>query len=216
MGRGHARAAKASKAMSGPSKSSLYRTAQWIFRWGFRLTHGWRVEGQDQVPPSGGCLLAANHLSLLDPPALGSALEHRQVHFMAKQELFQRPLLGRLIRALGSFPVERGQVDRQALRQALELLKRGSVVGIFPEGTRGPGGPEMLPWHPGIALLAHQAQVPIVPVALRWQPLWIRFGAPRQVPEQGSSLRERLRQTQEQVETDVAALLYEMHARPSR
>lgn len=202
--------------MSGRSIPALYRTAQQLFRWVFQLAQPGRVEGDAHVPLQGGCLLAANHVSFLDPPALGSALSHRQVHFMAKQELFQKPLLGRLIRALGSFPVERGQVDRAALRQALELLKSGHVVGIFPEGTRGPGGPKMLPWHPGIALLAHQAQVPIVPVAIGWKPLKIRFGQPLHLSEQPSALRDRLRQTQQEAESSLQRMLQEMHANDSR
>jgi len=145
--------------------SAFYRLAQGVLRTTFASLQGLRVDGLENIPTQGPCLVVSNHCSWLDPPVLGCCLKHRQLHFMAKKELFERPLLGHLIRALGAFPVERGQADRKSLRLGLDLLSQGRIVCLFPEGTRGDGGP-MGHWHVGIAVLAHHAQVPIVPAAL--------------------------------------------------
>ena len=131
----------------------------------FRLLYGYEVEGIGNVPKQGGCLIVCNHRSYLDPPVVGSSIPHRQVHFMAKRELFAQRILGRTIRALGSFPITRGQADSAAFRAALDLLGEGRVIGIFPEGTRS-SGPGMHGWHGGVAWLAGKAGVPIVPAAV--------------------------------------------------
>lgn len=198
----------------------FYRLAQVVLRTGFRALQGLQVDGLEHVPARGPCLIVSNHLSWLDPPALGCALAHRQVHFMAKQELFERPLLGPVIRALGAFPVERGQADRKSLRQALEILGQGRIVAIFPEGTRGEGG-EMQPWHVGMAMLAHHAQVDIVPVAILGSrqlleerhlrqsrtPLRLRFGPPVSPAQVSGRGRHRLQEIQDQSRRAVARLI---------
>jgi len=84
---------------------------------------------------------------------------------MAKQELFNIPLLGSVVRMLGAFPVKRGGADRSAIRTALELLQGGCVVGIFPEGTRSKKE-DMLDPHRGAAMLSTRASVPVLPVAV--------------------------------------------------
>lgn len=200
--------------------SAFYRLAQGVLRLSFSTLQGLRVQGLENVPQRGGCILVCNHLSWLDPPVLGCSLRHRQVHFMAKRELFERPWLGPLIRALGAFPVERGQADRKSLRLALDLLGRGRIVCLFPEGTRGEGGP-MGPWHVGLAMLAHHAQVPILPAALSGtralledrrlgrpgQPIRVVFGKPflPEVPARHS--RARLQEIQEVSLASVQSLL---------
>ena len=185
-----------------------------------------RVEGQHHVPSQGGCLIVANHTSWLDPPVLGCCLRHRQIHFMAKQELFERPYLGALIRQLGAFPVERGQADRKSLRTALQLLSSGRVVCLFPEGTRG-DGPEMEPWHVGMAMLAHHAGVQVIPAALLRtrhlledrqlrrprQPMWIRFGPAIATQGIEGPSKARLGEIQRRCYEGVEALLEEMRPR---
>lgn len=166
-----------------------------------RLYFRWEVRGSENLPPSGGVVLAANHVSYLDPPLMGCAVE-RPVHFMAKKELFDIPILGWLIRRLNAFPVQRGGVDRKAIRQAMGILRAGEVVGIFPEGTRGDGKTLLKP-HPGGVLLAIKAGVPVVPMAIIGAEKVVRRGKflPRPckievyigepmdlpIPEQGSS-----------------------------
>lgn len=122
------------------------------------------VEGAGKVPATGAFVLAANHVSYLDPPALGVACP-RPVHFMAKAELFRIPVLGIFLPQVGAFPVHRGAADRQAIRHALAVLEQGGVVGVFPEGTRSRTGHLLAP-QGGAALLALKAGVPIVPAGI--------------------------------------------------
>ncbi|MGB9802573.1 lysophospholipid acyltransferase family protein [Desulfofundulus sp.] len=142
----------------------FYRFARAVCRVILVLVRRWEVVGADNLPRSGGVLVVSNHVSYWDPVVVGCALT-RQVHFIAKAELFRIPLLGTVITALGAFPVRRGGGDRQAIRRALELLKQGRVVGIFPEGTRSKSG-ELLEPHLGAAMLALRAKVPVLPVAV--------------------------------------------------
>jgi 1-acyl-sn-glycerol-3-phosphate acyltransferase len=137
--------------------SSLIRA---ILRLFFRFT----IEGKENLPSSGAFLVAANHVSYLDPPVVG-VLFGRQVHFMAKSELFEIAWLGPLLRRLGSFPVVRESADTKSVKHAIALLKEGKIVGIFPEGRRSTSG-EMLEGELGMALLTKQAKVPLIPCAL--------------------------------------------------
>ena len=97
------------------------------------------VVGTEKFPKDGGILLCSNHIHALDPPVVGMTAP-RTVHFMAKEELFKAPVLGSILPKVNAFPVKRGMSDREALRTALKLLKEGSVVGLFPEGTRSTDG----------------------------------------------------------------------------
>lgn len=200
--------------------SAFYRVAQGVLRLTFGILQGLKVEGAEHVPSSGGCLIVCNHCSWLDPPVLGCSLRRRQIHFMAKRELFDRRGLGPLIRALGAFPVERGQADRKSLRLALDLLGRGRIVCLFPEGTRGEGG-AMQEWHVGLAMLAHHAQVPVVPAALvntrdlledrnltpPRRPIRVRFGPALSFTSLNGTSRERLQKIQDLSFAGVERLL---------
>lgn len=139
---------------------NLIRVILTIF---FSLVFRWKVVGVENIP-SGGVIIAANHISLWDPPVIGTALP-RRIHFMAKEELFSNALFSWLITKLGAFPVKRGVADRTAIRTALTHLENGSILGIFPEGTRSKNGKLGAP-EPGLALLALKAGVPVVPAAL--------------------------------------------------
>lgn len=150
-----------------------------------------RVVGQEGVPKTGGVILAANHISYADPVFIGVGLVTRQLHFMAKEELFHSALFGAFIRRLNAFPVRRGQVDYAGIRQCLQRLEQGEVLLMFPEGTRrdgsGLGQPEE-----GIGLLAVRSGCPVVPVHVqgtdkvlprgRWiprrHPVTVHFGGP--------------------------------------
>lgn len=124
-----------------------------------------QVIGRENIPATGGVLLCGNHVSYIDPPALGAGAT-RPVHFMAKLELFQVPVLGFLIKNVGAFPVKRGTADRAALKKAIELLKSGEVVGMFPEGQRNYEPEKVLPAEAGVGMIVLRAKVPVVPVAL--------------------------------------------------
>ena len=125
---------------------------------------GITVRGTENIPARGPILLAVNHRSYMDPPYL-SMVTKRQLHLMAKEQLFKIPLFGPYIQAMGAFPVKRGAADRGAIRQAIDELKAGHVLGIFPEGTRADPG-TLLPAERGFALIAKQTGIPIVPIAL--------------------------------------------------
>jgi 1-acyl-sn-glycerol-3-phosphate acyltransferase len=150
----------------------------------FRL----RVSGPENVPSTGGCVLACNHLSNFDPWPLGLPLwPQRWLRFMAKSELYWWPLRI-LLDAAGAFRVRRGLGDREAIETAIRLAREGHVVVMFPEGTRRKKG--VVKRHQararsGAARIALDAGVPLVPAAvagtdrlLTLGPLRVAYGAP--------------------------------------
>ena len=152
-----------------------------------RLVYRLRVTGREHVP-DGGCVLAANHWSNLDPWPLGLPLFPRRfLRFMAKKELFWLPL-GWIVRAGGGFPVDRGARDQQALDTAVALCREGHAVVMFPEGTRRAKGLRKrheARWHTGAARIALAAGVPLVPAGIagterlgRLGPLRVAYGPP--------------------------------------
>ena len=152
------------------------------------------IEGNGHIPKEGAVVLAANHKSLWDPIFVVMA-SRRPVHFMAKEELFKIPVLGRLLPYLKAFPVRRGDNDRTAIRQALSVLREGSVLGIFVEGTRNKDeeGGTLLPLKPGAAMLASKANAHIVPVAIQRMKrrITIKIGQPLTLPPQLAERKER-------------------------
>ncbi len=160
-------------------RPKLYRACQLLVRLGLRLFWRVRVEGLDNIPETGPVLICANHISAVDPLAVGAVIE-RHTHFMAKQELFS--YLGWLLPSIGAFPVNRDVRDASAVRQALRLLRAGRVVGLFPEGHRQLHGRLGQP-RPGSGSLIAHAGGAVVPVAIRgswrlWGRVEMRFGAP--------------------------------------
>lgn len=143
----------------------LYRVGKLLSCFVCRVFGRWTVIGRDNIPPRGGVLICANHVSYIDPPALGAAAT-RQVHFMAKIELFRTPVLGSLIARVGSFPVRQKTADRAALRKALELLAAGKVVAVFPEGIRNPDPSNLMPAELGVGMIALRSKAPVIPAAL--------------------------------------------------
>jgi 1-acyl-sn-glycerol-3-phosphate acyltransferase len=147
-----------------------------LMRTWFRI----RLEGHDHIPTSGPVILASNHRSNMDPVLLASAVE-RPVAFMAKAELFVWPL-GWILRWIGQFPVRRGGIDREALRQVDAVLARGSMLGLFPEGTRGDGTFSAV--HPGLAYIVVRQRCPVLPVVIvgtervRRRFGWLPFASP--------------------------------------
>jgi len=140
----------------------VYWLTWWVARTGFALFWRYRVVGAKHLPRKGAFILAGNHRSNADPALLGCTPRRRN-YFFAKQELFRNRLFGWYIRALGAFPVARGEADLAAVRFALDVLKRGHVLVFFPEGTRSRTG-AFLPAQPGLGLIALRARVPVVPV----------------------------------------------------
>src|SRR5213596_3557708 len=143
----------------------------------------------------GAFLLAANHISHFDPFIISSVVR-RKIDWMAMAEFFPLPLLGSLLRAVDAFPADRNRADRRTIRTAIERLKNGGIVGLFPEGGIRDGAQSLLegaPLRPGASTLGHIAGVPILPCVIvgsdrlyskrcwlppRRTPMWVAFGNP--------------------------------------
>ena len=141
----------------------FYHVARAIVRMLLLLTR-WRVRGKENIPSQGPLLIVANHLSMVDPPILNVSL-NRRVIFMAKKELFQSKVIGYLVRSFGAFPVHRGQLDREALRQAYKVLDDGLALVMFPEGMRS-HSQRLRSAFSGSALIASRSGAPILPVGI--------------------------------------------------
>jgi 1-acyl-sn-glycerol-3-phosphate acyltransferase len=168
-----------------PLLYNVVAVVSWPLLYGlFRL----RVKGRENVPTSGGYVLACNHLSNFDPWPLGMPLfPQRWLRFMAKAELYWWPAIY-VLDAAGAFPVHRERADIEAVETAVRLAREGNVVVMFPEGTRRRKG--LVKKHQararsGAARIALLAGVPLVPAALAGTdrllalgPLRVAFGAP--------------------------------------
>lgn len=137
-----------------------------------------KIEGRENVPAKGAFLLACNHVSYLDPMIMGIATG-RRLNYMAKDELFHKPILGYVLRSLWAFPVKRNTADKRALRESLARLNKGLPILLFPEGTRH-GTPGEKKIEAGVGFLALKANVPVVPVFVD--------GSQRVLPPGGKSL----------------------------
>lgn len=149
-----------------------------------------RIIGWENIPRTGGVIIAANHLSNLDIPLLAYSIG-RDADFMGKKELFSIPVIGTLLRMLGGFPVDREKLDRTALREAIKRLKMGKVLVIYPEGTRSIDG-RLQPGKSGVGLIVRMSGFKVIPTAIigtdralppgRWMirpaAVTIKFGMP--------------------------------------
>ena len=172
----------------------------------------YRTRGVERVPVSGGVLLAVNHASYADIPLLGCGIR-RRLFYLGRANLFPHPLVNRFLRSLGWVPLKHDRWGHKAFRDAVDMLKAGKTVVIFPEGTRTPNG-ALQPGRPGIGLLVAAAQCPVVPVylrgtydvlpmgatRLRLHPVEVLFGEPMDFREEcrhekGKALYQRISQT---------------------
>jgi 1-acyl-sn-glycerol-3-phosphate acyltransferase len=205
-------------------KTAPYRAGKLLVELVFSWIARFRVLGRENAKRAGGFLLAANHISHFDP-FLISLVVRRKIDWMTMAEFFRPSVLGFLLRAINAFPAERDRADRNTIRTAIDRLKDGRVVGLFPEGGIRDGLRSVLegaPLRPGAATLAHIAGVPILPcvilgsdrlysskqwLPLRRTPIWIAFGtAISHFPElQRSEARER-------IESELAAAFKNLYA----
>jgi 1-acyl-sn-glycerol-3-phosphate acyltransferase len=180
-----------------------------------------RVYGAERVPLDGGLVVAANHFSWIDPPALGAA-SPRTLYFLAKVEVHRVPGLGELMRSFGALSVRRGESDRDAVRMMRQTVRDGQVLGLFVEGTRQKSG---VPGHvqPGAAMAAITEGVPVIPAAIHgsqhWRPgsfapVSVAWGEPMTfdgLPRGGKGYREASLEIERKLYT-LWQWLVEMHA----
>ena len=198
----------------------LYTAVRGLIRFLFWIFTEIEIDGLENVPPEGPVLLVSNHVNLMDPVVPIGVLK-RRVSFMAKEEVFRWPILGPLFKGLDLVPVARGKIaSRRALQRAEELLARGWIVAVYPEGTRS-HQPGMGPAHDGAAFLALRTGVPILPVAItgthmvlqegksfpRRGPVSIRFGETFSVERVARMDRAAMEALTERIMRRIAALL---------
>ena len=193
----------------------LYRRLRVVVAWLCRRLYSVEVEGASNIPRTGGCVLAANHDSSIDPALLALTTD-RPIRFIARAELWQ-PGLRRLLDALGAIPVRRGEGDSRALRRARRLLEAGEIVAIFPQGTvlrfknrryrRGAArvaltaGAPLVP----VRLFGTAAAFSILPPRLGLPKLRVVVGEPLPVESQEPS-RQAATQLTAELESAIAAL----------
>jgi 1-acyl-sn-glycerol-3-phosphate acyltransferase len=145
-------------------RSPLYVAVRALLSLALRTLFRLEVTGAENIPKHGPAIIAPNHRSLIDHPAVGVTTQ-REIFFMGKSELFKNALAAKILRAMNSFPVNRGKPDRASLQRCLELLDAGQLVGIYPEGTRTPDS-RFENLEDGFTYIALKSGAPIVPVAL--------------------------------------------------
>lgn len=172
----------------------------------------WRVKayGTENVPLDGPLIVACNHVSNLDPPLMGSMCP-RQIHYMAKKELFEIPVLGAAIRACGAYPVDRQGSAAAAIKRSVEVLREGGAIGIFPEGGRNVTGDKEV--RQGVALLASLGKAPVVPACIvnsaranRFAQIKVAFGKPMALPADRKATRDDLAKFTDEVMGAIRAL----------
>jgi 1-acyl-sn-glycerol-3-phosphate acyltransferase len=148
-----------------------YTISKVVAKLGFRL----RIYGRENLIEDGPAILASNHASYLDPPLVGVSCR-KDVYFLARKSLFERPVIGPLIAQLNTIPVDRDRGDVGAVRAMIKLLKSGNRVLVFPEGTRSKDG-NLQPARAGVGLLIAKSLAPVVPVRV--------FGSYAALPRSG-------------------------------
>ncbi|WP_409346586.1 lysophospholipid acyltransferase family protein [Paenibacillus sp. MBLB4367] len=171
----------------------LYRICRRLLRILFAVFYRLKAVGTHHVPKQGAVILCANHISTFDPPIVGTPL-NREVHYMAKAELFDMPILGWLIPRVGAFPVKRGGVGKETIKLTLQILRDGRVMGIFPEGTRkNPSGEGKK----GAAMFAIRTGATVIPVSIvgeykLFRRMTVIYGPPVDLSEFAEGTSEQL------------------------
>ncbi|MDQ4107537.1 MAG: 1-acyl-sn-glycerol-3-phosphate acyltransferase [Actinomycetota bacterium] len=200
-------------------------------RFWFRLSQ----EHLDRIPSTGPAIIACNHISYLDPLTNGDAIARagRRPRFLAKEDLFRIPIVGRALRGTGQIPVSRGTRDRSSLDRAVAALGRGEAIVVYPEGTvtkREDGLP--MEGKTGVVRLALASGVPIIPMAswgsqAVWQksgkgslkfgrPIWTTVGQPVDLPVTPDGEQAALRELTAQVMDEITRLVVDLRDRYPR
>lgn len=180
----------------------------------------WKATGRERVPKHGGLLVVSNHLNNADPPVLAAGMMGRRISFMAKSELFKLPF-GVFPKWWGAFPVRRLEADIGAMLNAERLIRRGNVLGMFPEGTRSKNGTLGKP-HPGTAVIALRTGATVLPCAitgsevlsspmriLRRPKVTVTVGEPFQVERIKKPSEQQVEELSARIMSEIAAMLPE-------
>jgi len=196
----------------------IYEVLRGLIIFVFALVARVHIRNRHNVPKHGPYIIAANHLSWTDIPLIPAYLPGKVV-YMAKEESFHGRL-GWLVRFLGAFPVKRGEGDRHALKAANDLLKKGKVLIIFPEGTRSKTR-TMAKAHAGLGMIALRANVPVIPVAISGSEnalkkfgteITISYGEPMFLKPEGTKVtREDIDRATDEVMKRIASMLPERY-----
>lgn len=149
-------------------KTWLYTLVRIIFRFVFTCIIRLKVHGADNFLEDQNCILLSNHISALDPIAIAYAYKHNEIHYFGKDSLFKYKWIAAILRKLHAFPVKRGETDMKAMRTAMQVLKDGHVLGVFPEGHRR-NGEELQPLETGVVVMALKGRVPVIPIMIQGQ-----------------------------------------------
>ena len=142
----------------------FYRLAMWVTGIIYHIRNRLTYEGVENIPTTGGFIMACNHRSMSDPVIIAQKVKP-PIHYMAKEELFRNKFVSFIIRHLNAFPVERGAGDTAAIQKAIDVINQGDVLGIFPEGTRSKDGKLLRP-KSGLAFVAKMTHADILPVCI--------------------------------------------------
>ncbi len=140
----------------------LYLIGYWFFKVFFKVFYSSKVFGIENVPSQGPGIIASNHTSNWDPPLIGSSIKRKDIYYLSKDELFRNFILRFIFSRVHAFPVKRNRIDKKALRKALEVIKKGHLLLIFPEGTRREKE-RYEDVFPGISFLARRTGVKVIP-----------------------------------------------------
>lgn len=184
---------------------NLYTFAKGLVGAVFKPLYRIQVIGENNIPREGPVLICSNHIDNFDPPVVGIT-SSRPIHFMAKEELFRVPMLGKVVPHLNAFPVKRGMSDREALRKGLDILKDGKVLGLFPEGTRSKNG-ELQKGLAGAGFFALRSNATVIPCAIIgpykvFGKLRVVYGEPISI----ESLREQKASAEDTTEVVMCAI----------
>ena len=144
----------------------FYNVIRFIVNIYMNIYYKFEVVGKENVPSDGSLIICSNHIHWADPVIVACKSTNRQIHYMAKIEIFKNNFITWFLNNLNVFSIKRGEIDVAAIKNALRLLKDGKVLGMFPEGTRVKGDEEKKP-EAGLGMLAVKSKAIVVPVNLR-------------------------------------------------
>jgi 1-acyl-sn-glycerol-3-phosphate acyltransferase len=201
----------------------IYRLGWLLSRIVFAGCFRWRVYHPERVPLRGPVILAANHASFIDPPLVGAGLK-REINYLARESLFRFPVVGAILRAVNSVPVDRDGGGAAGLKAILGRLLAGGGIILFPEGTRTRDG-LLQPPRSGIGLAVIKSNAPVVPVRVfgtfeaygrhskfpRPHPIAVKYGQPILFEELRAEAKtcskQRLKEIYQQVACEIMAAI---------